>query len=826
MSMVIETLMSLSFAERHPSRKPDRHELTTLATAVASSTQRRMAALFCTVVLVATLALVPVAARPMPVFPAFLALNQGTLLIIYGLTSWLLFSQFARARCVAMLSLAAGMLFTTLVVLAQLVAFPDMLVPGLLVGRGASTLTWLWTFWHVGIPLVALPYALLESRAQPRQMPPARARVALWGSVLLAGVAALATAWVCARYAGRLPAVADPDGGYRALTRSGLGPASIGLTAAALVVLVAATRLRRVLQLWLAVSLFILLLDNVITDIGAARATVGWFVGRVEALISGLVVLGIYLAEVADLYRQASAAASASEGARAEAEAARDSLEIALDASGMGDWQLDLRTDQSRRSLRHDHIFGYAEPQRRWSRSRMLDHVVPEDRPVVERAFAGAMAGSELRFECRIRRVDDGRIRWISAQGRTYRDAEGRPATLAGCVADITDRRLTEDRLREAERMEAVGQLTGGVAHDFNNLLTVILGSLDMISRRPGDAARVERLARNAFVAGRRGTELTGKLLSFSRRQVVNPEVVNLNRVLSELEPLLRRAVGEDTAVSLDLDPQLDPVRLDPGQFQAAVLNLAGNARDAMPGGGALTVTTRNAALGPGDLDGGPETAAGPHVVVTVADTGSGMDAATAARVFEPFFTTKEIGKGTGLGLSQVYGSARQAGGFCRIRTAPGEGCAVEIVFPRSAEAGAGPAPAAARVPLRRAAGGEVVLVVEDEDALREMAAESLGALGYRVLAAGDARAALEVLRGEERIDILFSDVVMPGGMNGAQLAVEAGAIRPGLKVLLTSGYTTTATGGARELPRGVPLLRKPYLREDLAAKLHTVLAS
>ena len=824
--MGIEILTSLSVADRRPSRNPGRTEPTTLATAEASAGQRWAAALFCAVVLAATLAVVPSASRPMPAFPGFLALNQGALLVVYGVTSWLLFSQVARARCAAMLALAGGMLFTALVVLAQLVAFPDMLGPGLVVGHGPATLTWLWTFWHVGIPAVALPYAIIESRPGPRQMPASRVRAATWGTVVLAVAAALVTAAVCARYAARLPAVADPDGGYRALTRSGIGPLSVALNAVALVVLVAATRLRRVLQLWLAVSLFILMLDNVITDIGAARATMGWFTGRVEALISGLVVLGIYLAEVADLYRQASAAASASEGARREAEAARDSLEIALDASGMGDWQLDLRTDQSRRSLRHDRIFGYGEPQRRWSSARMLDHVVPEDRPIVERAIAGALAGSELRFECRIRRVDDGRVRWIAVQGRTYRDEEGRPATLAGCVADVTERRLTDDRLREAQRMEAIGQLTGGVAHDFNNLLTVILGSLDMISRKPGDAARVERLARNAFAAGRRGTELTEKLLSFSRRQVVNPEVVNLNRILSELEPLLHRAVGEDVEVSLDLDPRLDPVRLDPGQFQAAVLNLAGNARDAMPDGGTLSVSTRNATFGEDDLRDVPEAAPGPHLVVTVADTGTGMDAETAARVFEPFFTTKEIGKGTGLGLSQVYGSARQAGGFCRLRTAPGEGCAVEICLPRSTEAGAEAAPAAAGVPLRRAAGGEVVLVVEDEDALREMAAESLGALGYRVLTACDARAALDVLRGDARIDILFSDVVMPGGMNGAQLAAAAGAIRPGLKVLLTSGYTTTATGGTRELPRGVPLLRKPYLREDLAAKLHTVLGS
>ena len=798
---------------------------TTFATAAATPRQRRIALAFCAAMLVLTLGLAPRAGDRMAAIPGFLALNQGALLVTYGLTSWLLFSQFTRARCLGLLTLAAGMLFTTLVVLAQLVCFPDMLEPGIAVGQGPGTLTWLWTFWHVGIPVVALPYAVIQRDPHRRLVPVDRVASLRWAAIAAAALAAAVTALVCAGFADHLPRVADPDGGYRTLSRSGIGPAAIALNVAALLGLAWATRLRSVLQLWLAVSLFILLLDNAITDLGGARATIGWFLGRVEALIAGLAVLGIYIAEVADLYRQAAQAALASEEARAEAVSARENLEIALDASGMGDWDLDLRTDQWRRTLRHDGIFGYAEPQRRWSRARLLDHIEPEDRPAVERAFARALDDGRLQCECRIRRADDGHIRWIALQGRAYRDATGQAVSMAGCVADVTERRSTESRLREAERMEAIGQLTGGVAHDFNNLLTVILGSLDMISRKPGDPERVERLARNAFAAGRRGTELTEKLLSFSRRQVVNPEVLNLNRILAELEPLLRRAIGEDVSLAFALDARLDPVRIDPGQFQAAVLNLAGNARDAMPDGGTLTVTSRNVALGPGDLQDVADARPGSYVVITVSDTGCGMDAATAARVFEPFFTTKEIGKGTGLGLSQVYGSARQAGGFCRLRTEPGAGCAVDIVLPRSAEASTAEV-GGGGLPLRRAAGDEVVLVVEDEDALREMAADSLQTLGYRVLTAGDARAALEILRGDGRIDILFSDVVMPGGMNGAQLAGEASAIRPGLKVLLTSGYTTTATGGTRELPRGVPLLRKPYLREDLAAKLHTVLAS
>jgi CheY-like chemotaxis protein len=306
---------------------------------------------------------------------------------------------------------------------------------------------------------------------------------------------------------------------------------------------------------------------------------------------------------------------------------------------------------------------------------------------------------------------------------------------------------------------------------------------------------------------------------------VVELETVSLNNLAGELEPLIQRAVGDAILVELALEPQLDLVRLDQRQFQAAILNLAGNARDAMPSGGRLRIETRRVQLDARDVAGMADAAPGTYALVIVSDTGTGMDAATAAKAFEPFFTTKEVGKGTGLGLSQVYGFARQAGGFCRVRTTPGQGCAIEMYLPRAAGAVVAPAETVV-IPLRRASGGEVVLVVEDEDAVREMAAESLDGLGYGVITAPDARVALEILRGPSRIDILFSDVVMPGGMNGAQLAVEARAIRPDLRVLLTSGYIATATGGVRDLPEGVPLLRKPYLRADLAAKLQAMTGS
>ncbi len=386
----------------------------------------------------------------------------------------------------------------------------------------------------------------------------------------------------------------------------------------------------------------------------------------------------------------------------------------------------------------------------------------------------------------------------------------------------------SQEQLRHAQKMEAMGQLTGGVAHDFNNLLTIVVGNLDLITRHADDATRVRRLTAAAQRAAARGAKLTQQLLVFARRQLLRPEIVNPNRLLLDFEGLIGRAVGEAIAVELELHPALDPVNIDPGQFEAAVLNLVINARDAMPHGGHIRITTRNATLGVDDAAALPDAAPGDYAIIAVTDDGIGIPPALLSKVFEPFFTTKDVGKGSGLGLSQVYGFVRESGGHVQIRSTPGVGTSVELWLPRSTERVAEPANgSAARMPLRRASSGEVVLVVEDDQDVRELAAESLHELGYRTLAARDGAEALQLLRQpERRIDIVFSDVVMPGGMNGVQLAVEARRLRPDLKILLTSGYTADALSAEHGVADNAdaPLLRKPYRTEDLAAQLSVVL--
>jgi len=381
-------------------------------------------------------------------------------------------------------------------------------------------------------------------------------------------------------------------------------------------------------------------------------------------------------------------------------------------------------------------------------------------------------------------------------------------------VAEARNEALMRSReeLTRAQRMEAVGQLTGGIAHDFNNILTAVGGCLEMIARKPEDAERVERLARNAAGAAGRGAQLIRQLLTFSRRQSLKPQVLDPNALLLEMATLARKAMGDTVRLKLDLSEGLDRVCVDAGELQAAILNLLSNARDAMPGGGTVTVRTRNAI---GGMRGEP------YVALSVIDAGEGMDAATVARVFEPFFTTKEVGKGTGLGLSQVYGFVQSAGGYVDIESAPGEGATVSMHLPRTSQPLPGPEhapPAPAPVRERRR-----ILVVEDDSDVSAAAAETLNDAGFEVLTAATGGEALAVLKSEADIDLLFTDVIMPGGMDGVRLAEAGRKARPGLKVLLTSGYSETLLRDHSDLG-GLPILPKPYHRDELLRRLQALM--
>ena len=393
-------------------------------------------------------------------------------------------------------------------------------------------------------------------------------------------------------------------------------------------------------------------------------------------------------------------------------------------------------------------------------------------------------------------------------------------------VAEERNAELARSReaLAQAQRLEAIGQLTGGIAHDFNNLLTVVLGNLELILGAHSDAEKIQRWARGAMRAAQRGERLVRQLLTYARRQVTHPDTVNLNQLIVNIENLIRGAIGEQIEIVTILSPVLAPAQIDPAQFETAILNLVINSRDAMANGGRITIETRNVTIDRQYATDNPEVTPGPYVMIAVSDSGTGMTPAVLERAFDPFFTTKEIGKGSGLGLSQVYGFAKTAGGHVKIYSELGIGTTVKLYLPKSSNRPVMPEIGPQTESLRPGTGHETILLVEDDEEVLAVAAESLRELGYKVLTAGNAAQGLEILRGDQPIDLLLSDVIMPGGMNGVQLAVEARRISPKLKVLLASGYTAAALSLEHGLQNNLDIVEKPFRREELAQKLRLVI--
>jgi PAS domain S-box-containing protein len=447
----------------------------------------------------------------------------------------------------------------------------------------------------------------------------------------------------------------------------------------------------------------------------------------------------------------------------------------------------------------------------------------PEDRDrVVESLESVIRSGgsnwtSEYRFVCA-----DGRTLDVVDRGLVLRDEAGEPFRVLGSTTDVTELRGLEQTLRHSQKLEAVGQLTGGIAHDFNNLLTIIVGSAEALADIHANAPKARELAEATLQAAERGAILTNRLLSFARRQALVPQQLHPGQLLTGLEGLIRRTIDADIEIAIGVADDVLPIEADPGQLENAILNLVINARDAMPDGGRLIVDASNVTLAPDDLPHYEGMTPGRYVMITVSDTGCGMPRETAERVFEPFFTTKEVGKGSGLGLSMVWGFVRQSNGHAQISSEPGKGTTVKLYFP--AETKLETQARTQKKPVGLVGGTECILVVEDDDLVRENVVAQLGSLGFRVRQAASAADALTVMDGDKTIDLLFTDVVMPGGMNGKQLADAALLRQPDLRVLFTSGYTEDAIMHQGRLDPGVNLLSKPYRRADLVAKVRHVL--
>ncbi|HET6431358.1 PAS domain S-box protein [Dyella sp.] len=471
----------------------------------------------------------------------------------------------------------------------------------------------------------------------------------------------------------------------------------------------------------------------------------------------------------------------------------------------------------------------------------------PDEMARVASAWRLALEHADVyETECRLRRAD-GAYRWHLVRGVPLRDGFGAVKQWIGTNTDIEDRKAaeaalthltatleervarrsaelyrTQDALRQAQKMEAIGNLTGGIAHDFNNLLQVISGNLQLLEREAGEDERITTRIRNAMSGVARGSRLAQQLLAFGRRQPLAPKVVHLGKLLRDTHEMLRRTLGEGVDVVTVVADGLWNTEVDPGNVENALLNLAINARDAMNGLGRLTIEAGNAVLDQAHALAQGDAAAGEYVVLAISDTGCGMSPEVIEKVFEPFFTTKPEGRGTGLGLSMVYGFVKQSGGHVKIASTPGQGSTIRLYLPRCKRPEDAPTAPPDTGPV--VGGTETVLVVEDDDAVRDTVIAMLRDLGYRVLKARHAASALAIIEGGARIDLLFTDVVMPGPMRSVELVAAARLLLPQLAVLFTSGYTQNAIMDGGRLSEGIELLSKPYTREALARRLRQML--
>jgi two-component system, cell cycle sensor histidine kinase and response regulator CckA len=464
-------------------------------------------------------------------------------------------------------------------------------------------------------------------------------------------------------------------------------------------------------------------------------------------------------------------------------------------------------------------MLGYDSPQKMLeSVTNISDQIYVDPKRREEFRQSMERQGVVKNFECEVFRRDGSKI-WLSVNARAiYKD--GVAVCYEGTNADITERKLLQEQLLQAQKMEAVGRLAGGVAHDFNNAIGVIIGYGTLLKDRLVGDDLSRRYADEIGKAGQRAASLTRQLLAFSRKQVLQPTVLDLNSIVADMDKMLRRLIGEDIQTTVVLDPKLGQVKADLGQIEQIIMNLAVNARDAMPHGGKLVIETRNAELDEADRAQHHYVQPGYYVMFSVTDTGCGMDEETRVHIFEPFFTTKELGKGTGLGLSTVYGIVKQSGGYIWADGEPGKGARFKVYLPRADAS----VQRRSVVDISKVPGGsETILLVEDDDSMRALTRTCLEGGGYRVLDVPNGEAAIELSKRTAVIHLLLTDVIMPG-MNGRALADSLTSLRPELKRLYMSGYTDDLIATHGVLEPGIELLEKPFTREALLRKIRSIL--
>jgi PAS domain S-box-containing protein len=824
-----------------------------LSTAPVRPADRRLAVAVVAVSALIFLCAAPFAGTPLPKVPAFIPSYQSALAINDLITAVLLFGQYAKLRSRAVCVLASGYLFTALMAVAHALTFPGLFAPGGLLGAGPDSTAWLYVFWHGGFPLAVIAYALGKDLGAASMGHVGSVRTEFLVALAAAAAAVVGITLLATAGQALLPTIMAGNHNTLALT---LAVGSVwGLSAVALGMLWW-RRPHSILDLWLMVVMSAWLFDVALSSIlNSGRFDLGFYAGRAYGLLAASFVLAALLLETGWLHDRLTAArAQLAERARDLERRVRERTE---------------ELQQSNASLKAE-VAERQQAEQELQRTRAFLDVMIESLPamlLVKDADTGQCiylnrAGEDL-LGCGRAEVIGKNVRELM-QGsdadlielqdkrtltsdkpyeifegtlntrklgkrlvRTKRlpvpDENGAPKYLLAFSEDITEQRQVEDQLRHAQKMEALGHLTGGLAHDFNNLLAIIIGNLDVLAElRPGDAEQTE-LVQSAINAALSGSELTKRLLAFARRQPLLPEQVDLNILVEEISMLLKRTLGQDIEIGLDLDRSIPAVTVDRVQLETAIANLANNARDAMPNGGRLLIATHAAYLDQDYAAHHAEVVPGKYVAIEVSDSGQGMTPEVAAHIFEPFYTTKAPGKGTGLGLSMVFGFMKQSGGHINVYSEPGRGTTFRLYL-RPANAG-NVVEGVEAPPLQPDADAhETILVVEDNPQLRQIVVKQLSGLGFQVLEVDNAKRALELLALKGKVDLLFTDVVLPGDMDGCALAREVVARCPDSKVLLTSGFPGARLTDIQSLGTSVRLLSKPYRRDDLSRTVREVL--
>ena len=768
------------------------------------------------VVLVSTaifMAAAPFARQPLPQIWAFIPIYESALAINELITAVLLLAQFSILRSRALLVLACGYLFTSAMVVAHALTFPGLFSTTGLLGAGPQSTAWLYMFWHGGFPICVIAYALLKDDVGGA----AAARLPVRGSLLLGILAVLAAATGLTLLAtvGQplLPAIMHGN----TYTSAMIAVVSAVWLLSFVALLALWTRTRHtMLDLWLMIVMCAWIFDIALSAVlNAGRFDLGFYAGRVYGLLAATFVLLVLLVGTARLYGRLAQLLDAEQLARWQESGLRQrifdtSLDLILVCDRRGNL---VQVSPSCRAIlgyRPDEMVGH-------SAKTFLFH---EDLDKARNEMRVARLGGITRsFDCR----------YVHKNGCVV------PLTWTGVWSerdqqhffigrDMTERITLEQQLRQAQKMEAIGQLTGGIAHDFNNILAVIIGMTDLTATDVAGDPKLAAMLKQIDEAAERGAQLVQRMLAFARKQPLEPRVLDVNDVAKRAAAMLERTLGEHIILVTALPDGLWPALVDPSQLEDAIINLAVNGRDAMPKGGRLVIETANVHLDQAYAAQLAGVQPGEYVAVIVTDTGTGMPPEIVERAFEPFFTTKEVGRGTGLGLSMVYGFVKQSRGHVKIYSEVGLGTSVRMYFPKAMEKPASAAHASAPPGRELPLGRETILVVEDDAAVRKMAVSILEDLGYQVRQAPDGKRALDILHGTGHIDLLFTDMIMPNGVSGADLVEAARQLRPSMKALLTSGYSEQFITGRGDADRDVRLLGKPYRREQLATAVRSAL--